>query len=111
MIIYKSPSLKERMKQINERIDEEYKIKSMKECIEERTIKLTSSEQIPDIIYNRKLADINITNKYIQEKTGKDKGVVSRLIHAENMQVKTFLELCNVIGLEVYIKGKLYKEE
>lgn len=52
------------------------------------------------------LQEGNLSNKELHQKTGKDRGYLSRLLRAKNMNVNTFLELCNCMDLEIYVRCK-----
>lgn len=83
---------------------------SVENCIKDRTVKLTSMGQLPDLFKGAKWGR-SINNKAVEEITGKDKGHVSRLLSGNNMTIETFLKVCKALKLEVYIKGRIYKEE
>lgn len=68
-----------------------------------KVMRLNSIEQLPEILNKG-----NLSNKELQTVTGKDKGHISRLLNAENMNMKTFLELCEAMELEVFVRYKDY---
>lgn len=83
---------------------------SFENRIKSRTIKIKSQKQLPDIFTGAQWGN-DINNKELEKRTGKDKSHISKLLSSGRMNLKTFLELCKALDLEVYIKGTIYKRE
>jgi len=70
----------------------------------EFNVRIDSEEKIQKML---KIAMENrgIKNKALSQAVKKPAGNVSRLLNSSNMQVKTLLQLCEALGLKLYIKG------
>jgi hypothetical protein len=84
----------------------EANLKAIKE--REITVRIDSPEKIQEML---KIAMKNrgINNKAVSEAIKKPSGNTSRLLNSENMQVKTLLQICDALGLKLYLKGHFNK--
>lgn len=84
--------------------------KTFKECIKHRDIELTDGKQLPEIFHGAMWGN-SVNHKTITQAIGKDQGQISRLLQAENMNIKTLLSLCKILKIKVTISGNMYQEE
>jgi DNA-binding Xre family transcriptional regulator len=85
--------------------------KSLRRDIEERsfTVRIDSEETLIKMI-KFAMENREINNKALSEAIKKPAGNTSRLINSGNMQIKTLLQLCEALGLKLYLKGRFNKK-